>query len=104
MGLLDDLRALLGGQRLAWDKPYEQMTTSELVSAKADQQVLRAASDDPTFQLACTARIAVINPFLDKRVAEDDAARVIVGMSDAAKTAFALRIQSMKHKNEARHG
>ena len=33
MSLLDDLRNLLSGQKLAWNKPYEQMSTDELIAA-----------------------------------------------------------------------
>ena len=104
MGIIDDLKTMMSGRELPWDRPYEKMSTAELVGLKVEHQRSRDASDDPSVRAACNARIAVVNGFLDKSVAFDDAQRALASMSDAAREALVLQVQNVRSKVGVIHG
>jgi len=104
MGILDDIRKLALGEKLEWDQPYETMTTKELVSIKVRIQRERDASSDAIVQAAYNARMAIVNKFLDQRVGEDDADRILKSLSPDARKAISLRVQNIKQESKVSNG
>jgi len=104
MSIINDIVNLARGGQVAWDQPYDRMTTQQLVAEKGKCQAERDASSDPIVQSACNARMAIVNRFLDQRVAEDDANRILENLSPDAQKAIVLKVQNMKQESRVNHG